>query len=218
MKKMVVKAMFREHGNQTSKFDPVSRLVFELSKLPSIGEKSATRLAYHILKQDASYARALADAIVAAKHQIGLCSSCHTFTDISPCRVCSDDKRDTTVICVVERPSDIYPIERTGVHKGLYHVLHGVLSPLDGVGPDDLKISELISRVKADNGSTINEVILATNPSVEGEATALYLSKLIAPFGVKSTKLASGIPSGGQLEFSDNQTIAMAIENRIRLS
>jgi recombination protein RecR len=196
-----------------SKQDPVTRLIYELSKLPGIGEKTASRLAYHILKQDESYSRNLADALMNAKQKIILCDQCFTFTDISPCRTCASLERDRSVICIVERPSDVFSIEHASVFRGIYHVLHGVLSPLDGIGPDELKIRELIGRLGAD--SQVREMIIATNPSVEGEATALYISRLVKPFGVKLTKLAHGIPVGGMLEYTDRQTIGKALENRM---
>jgi recombination protein RecR len=198
---------------ESSKHDPVTRLIFELSKLPGIGEKTASRLAYHILKQDESYSRNLADALLNAKQKIILCEQCFTFTDISPCRTCANTERDRSVICIVERPSDVFSIEHASVFKGIYHVLHGVLSPLDGVGPDELKIRELIGRLGPN--SQVREMIVATNPSVEGEATALYISRLVKPFGVKLTKLAHGIPVGGMLEYTDRQTIGKALENRM---
>ncbi|MEN9722569.1 MAG: recombination protein RecR [Pseudomonadota bacterium] len=195
--------------------DPVARLIFELSKLPGIGEKTATRLAYFILKQEASFAQALGDAIRDAKSKTGLCDSCFTFTDVSPCRICSDQKRLQQIVCVVERPSDVMAIEQSGSHPGLYHVLHGALSPLDGIGPDDLKIRELLGRVQS---NSIQELILATNPSVEGEATAMYLGRLVKPLGIKVTKLAHGIPVGGTLEYSDRQTIGKALQNRVEIA
>lgn len=201
--------------------DPVSKLVFELSKLPGIGEKSATRLAYFILKQSDEYAQALADSILAAKRKIGLCSSCFTFTDTDPCRICSDHERDRSIICVVERPSDVMALERATSHRGLYHVLHGVLSPLDGVGPEELKIRELLARIQRHmEGSEhpIREIVLATNPSVEGEATALYISRLLKPLGLKITQLAYGLPVGGLIEYSDRQTIGRAMDNRVEIA
>ncbi len=197
--------------------DPVSKLVFELSKLPGIGEKTATRLAYFILKQDAEYARALASALVNAKEKIGLCSRCFTFTDSDPCRVCSDSRRESSLLCVVERPSDVFSIEQTAVFRGFYHVLHGVLSPLEGIGPDELKIRELLSRIEQSAGF-VHEVILATNPSVEGETTALYLARQLRPLGVRVTQLAHGIPVGGMIEYTDRQTIGKAMENRMEIS
>ena len=194
--------------------DPVSRLVFELSKLPGIGEKTATRLAYFILKQDISFARSLSEALLTAKQKIGLCAECATFTDHEICRICSNPERSHEVVCVVERPSDVFTLENSGIHKGLYHVLHGVLSPLDGVGPDDLKIRELLIRLQK---HPVKEVILAMNPTVEGEATGLYISRLIKPAGIRVTQLAHGIPVGGQLEYTDRQTLGRAIQNRVEV-
>lgn len=195
--------------------DPVAKLVFELSKLPGIGEKTALRLAYWILKQDLSYAQNLSEAIMAAKQKIGLCQTCFTFTDTDPCRICAAHDREVSMICVVERPSDVLSMEQASAHRGLYHVLHGALSPLDGIGPEELKVRELLSRLKS---STVREIILATNPSVEGEATALYLSRLIKPLGIKVTQLAHGIPMGGLLEYTDRQTISKAMLNRMEIA
>lgn len=200
---------------QNSHHDPVSKLIFELSKLPGIGEKTATRLSYFIVKQELNYARSLAEAILEAKEKTGLCAQCFTFTDVSPCRVCENLQRDPTSLCIVERPSDVFSIEQTGIFKGKYHVLHGVLSPLDGIGPEELKIRELLERLAT---PTIREVILATNPSVEGEATALYLGRLIRPLGIRLTKIAHGIPVGGLLEYTDRQTIGKALENRMEIT
>jgi recombination protein RecR len=204
--------------------DPVSRLIFELSKLPGIGEKTATRLAYYVLKQDSSYSQALAEALINAKQKISFCQTCFTFTDINPCRICSNPSRDHGLICVVERPSDVFSVEQAGSFRGVYHVLNGALSPLDGVGPDDLKIRELMIRLGQPE-TAVRELILATNPSVEGEATALYISRLVKPAGtglaasaIKITKLAHGIPVGGALEYTDRQTIGKALENRIEMS
>jgi len=202
---------------QTSQHDSVSKLIFELSKLPGIGEKTATRLSYFILKQDAGYSRSLAEAILNAKQKTGLCHECFTFTDVNPCRICSKLERDHSVICLVERPADVFAIEQSGIYRGVYHVLHGALSPLDGIGPEELKIREVLTRL----GSTSNrvrELILATNPSVEGEATSLYLTRLIKPLGIRITKLAHGLPVGGSLEYTDRQTIGKAIENRMEMS
>ena len=202
-----------------SSADPVSKLIFELSKLPGIGEKTATRLAYYVLKQDVTYARSLADALITAKEKIGQCSVCYTFTDQDPCRICTSAERGTEVLCVVERPSDVFSIEQSGMYRGRYHVLHGVLSPLDGIGPEELKIRELLHRIQAaGEPNPIREVILATNPSVEGEATAIYLGRLLQPLGVRVTQLAYGLPVGGQLEYTDRQTIGRALENRKELT
>lgn len=200
--------------------DPVSKLIFELSKLPGVGDKTATRLAYHILKQDSSYTRSLSEALINAKQKVRLCEVCFTFTEQSPCRICSNTERHNGAVCVVERPADVFSLEQANVHRGLYHVLHGVLSPLDGIGPEDIKIRELLDRVKfglENPDHPLQEVILATNPSVEGEATALYLSRLLKPLGVKVTQLAYGIPMGGLLEYADRQTIGKAMENRVEI-
>lgn len=218
-----------QHPND-DKSTPVQKLVFELSKLPGIGERTATRLAYFILKQDATYARALADALVAAKQKTQFCSACLTFSDVDPCRICSSPQRSARLICVVERPADAVSIENALAFRGHYHVLHGALSPLDGIGPDDLKIRELlyrVARLRPAPGETANsdqtiEIILGTNPSVEGEATALYISRLLhqdfPPHEVRVTKLAHGIPVGGRLEFTDRLTIGKAIENRVEMT
>ena len=206
-----------------AKSDPVAKLIYELSKLPGIGEKTATRLAYYILKQDPSYSRSLSQALIDAKDKIGLCKNCFTFTDIQPCRVCANTQRNQQSICVVERPSDVFAIEHSGAHHWKYHVLHGSLSPLDGIGPDELKIKELLQRVHPSEplaeplAEPIREVILATNPSVEGEATALYITKLLRPLGVKVTKLAHGLPVGGLIEYTDRQTLYRALENRVEM-
>lgn len=201
--------------------DPVSRLIFELSKLPGIGEKTATRLAYYILRQDEAYSRSLSEALMNAKQKVVLCGECFTFTDISPCRICANLSRDHSVICVVERPSDVFSIEQAGGYRGLYHVLHGALSPLDGIGPEELKLRELIQRLGRSD-SPVRELILATNPSVEGEATSMYIARLVKPLGaasagIKVTKLAHGIPVGGMLEYTDRQTIGKAMENRMEV-
>jgi recombination protein RecR len=197
--------------------DPVSKLIYELSKLPGIGERTATRLAYFILKQDETYSNSLAEAVLGAKKKIRLCSQCFTFTDTDPCRLCTNPLRQPGIVCVVERPSDVFSIEQAGAFRGRYHVLHGALSPLDGIGPDELKIRELLGRLSQPD-QPVQEIILATNPSVEGEATALYLGRLIKPLGIRVTKLASGLPVGGTLEFTDKQTIGRAMENRMEIS
>jgi recombination protein RecR len=190
---------------------PVSRLIEELHKLPGIGPKSAQRLAYYLLRIPEEQAKALAEAILAVKEKVVLCTVCQNFTEADPCPICQDQGRDRSRICVVEKPLDILAVERTRKYGGLYHVLHGVLSPMDGVGPDDLKIKSLLERLK--DGSA-KEVILATNPNLEGEATAMYLSRLIAPLGVKVTRLARGLPFGGDLEYADELTMTRALEGR----
>ena len=191
--------------------EPVSRLIEELSKLPGIGPKSAARLTYYLLRIPEAEARALAEAIIAVKEKTVLCSSCQNITDSNPCAVCASKERDHSIICVVKDPLDIMALERTGQYRGLYHVLHGVLSPMDGIGPDDLKIKELLQRLKA---GSVSEVILATNPNLEGEATAMYLQRLLSPFGVRLTRLARGLPVGGDLEYADEVTLTHALEGR----
>ena len=191
--------------------EPVSRLIEELGKLPGIGPKSAARLTYHLLRIPEAEARALAEAIIAVKEKTVLCSSCQNITDSNPCAICGSKERDHSIICVVKEPLDIMALERTGQYKGLYHVLHGVLSPMDGIGPDDLKIKELLQRLKA---GSVEEVILATNPNLEGEATAMYLQRLLSPFGVRLTRLARGLPVGGDLEYADEVTLTHALKGR----
>lgn len=194
--------------------NPLSKLIFELSKLPGIGEKSATRLAYYILNQENEYAESLAAALVNAKQKLKYCVECFSFSENDKCEICEDTKRDHHQICVVERPSDITPIERTGSYRGVYHVLHGLLSPLDGVGPEDIKIKELLLRLKTQE---VNEIIFVLNPSVEGEATGMYLSRLLKPIGIKVSQIAYGIPFGGTIEFTDRQTLGKALENRTEM-
>jgi len=190
---------------------PVSRLIEEFHKLPGIGPKSAQRLTYHLVRMPEEEARALAEAILAVKEKIVLCSTCQNITDSDPCLICQGEGRDQTKICVVEEPLDILPLERTREYKGLYHVLHGVISPMDGIGPDDLKIKELLSRLQ---GSEVEEVILATNPSLEGEATAMYLHRLIGPLGIRVTRLARGLSFGADLEYADEATLTKALQGR----
>ena len=194
---------------------PIARLIAELGKLPGIGEKTATRLAFHVLRAPPSYARDLAAALIEVKEKIKLCEVCMNLTETSPCRLCADQRRDPSMVCVVGHPPDLLAIERTGGFRGRYHVLHGVLSPLEGVGPDDLHIQELVDRLAAlGDKAGDTEVILATSPNVEGEATALYLSKICRPFGVKLTRIASGLAVGGELEYADGVTIAKALSAR----
>ena len=194
--------------------NPLSKLIFELSKLPGIGEKSATRLSYFILNQDAAYAENLAQALRDAKQKLRYCGDCFNFSESDKCEICQDQKRDLGVICVVERPSDVTPIEKTGSYRGVYHVLHGLLSPMDGVGPEELKMKELFVRMRE---KEVKEVIFAINPSVEGEATSLYLSRLLKPTGIKTSQVAYGIPFGGTIEFTDRQTLGKALENRVEM-
>jgi recombination protein RecR len=191
--------------------DPIARLVEALTKLPGIGEKSASRLAFHILGSPEEYARGLAQSILDVKEKIRLCSVCMNITDQDPCRLCRDPGRAEEIVCVVEEPNDLYAIEKTGSFNGKYHVLHGVISPLDGIGPDEIYVKELLERLKA---GTIKEVLLATNPVVEGDATALYLKEQIKPYGVKVTRIARGIPVGGDLEYTDGATLTDAIRGR----
>ena len=190
---------------------PVARLVEEFEKLPGIGHKTAQRLAFHVISMNEEKVDALADAIKAAKHDTRYCSVCSNLTDIDPCNICSSHGRDHSVICVVQDPRDVAAMERTREFKGLYHVLQGAISPMEGIGPEDIKIRELLIRVR-DND--ISEVILATNPNIEGEATAMYISKLLKPAGIKTTRIAHGIPVGGDLEYADEVTLAKALEGR----
>ena len=191
--------------------EPIARLIEELNKLPGIGPKSAQRLTYYLLRAPANEVGALADAIRNLKEKLTLCSSCLNITDSDPCAFCRDEERDHTKICIVEEPIDIIPLERTKKYKGLYHVLHGVIAPTDGIGPDELKIKELLSRL---NDGMVTEIILATNPNLEGEATAMYIQRLIAPLGIRVTRLARGLPYGGDLEYADDVTISRALEGR----
>lgn len=188
-----------------------SKLVEEFEKLPGIGSKSAQKMAYYIIASDKSVVKTFADALIEAKQKIRCCNICQNLTDRDVCSICSNDKRDRTVICVVEKPSDIDAIERTRDYKGLYHVLHGLISPMNDIGPDDIKLAELLVRVSEND---IKEIIMATSPNVEGQATAMYIAKLLKPFDVKVTGLALGIPVGGSLEYSDSITLARAMENR----
>lgn len=190
---------------------PLARLIEELSKLPTIGPKTAQRLAFHMLAMSPADAEALAAAILEAKSRIRNCSVCGNITESDPCGICTHPQRDQSVICVVEDARDIAAMERTREFRGLYHVLQGAISPLDGIGPDDLRIAELLQRVAA---GEVREVIVATNPRVEGEATALYLSKVLRPLGVRVTRIAHGLPVGGDLEYADEVTLARALEGR----
>jgi recombination protein RecR len=198
-------------GRNSSAAAPVARLIEELHRLPGIGPKSAQRLAYHLLRATNEEARALADAILEVKERIKLCSVCQDTTDVDPCNRCTDESRDRNVICVVEEPLDILAIERTRAHHGLYHVLHGSISPMDGIGPEQLKVRELLERLR---DGAVKEVIMATNPNLEGEATSMYVSRLLQPIGVRVTRLARGLPMGGDLEYADDLTLARALENR----
>lgn len=193
---------------------PVSRLIEELHRLPGIGPKSAQRLAYHLLRASHDEASALAEAILEVKEKITLCSVCQNTTDIDPCNLCRDEGRDRSVICAVEEPMDILAIERTRGHRGLYHVLHGSISPMEGVGPEQLKVRELLERLR---DGVVTEVIMATNPNLEGEATSMYIGRLLKPMGIRVTRLARGLPMGGDLEYADDLTLARALDNRQEL-
>jgi recombination protein RecR len=189
----------------------MARLIQELARLPGIGEKTASRLAFHILRAERDYAQALADALLAVKDETRLCSVCFALTESDPCPLCLDPRRAAEVICVVEEPADLLAIERVREFRGRYHVLHGTLAPLDGVGPDDLKIQPLLVRLR---DTPVREVIVATNPTAEGEATALYLAKLLKPLGVKVTRIAHGLPVGADIEYADVMTVGRALEGR----
>ena len=194
--------------------DPIARLVKELARLPGIGEKTAQGLAFHVLEAGSGYATALAEAIVGVVRDVRLCSTCQTLTDRDPCAICADPKRDARTLCVVESVPDLLAVERTHEYRGRYHVLHGALSPLEGVGPGDLKIRELLVRLE---GEPADEIVLATNPDVEGEATALYLQRLLKPLGMRVTRIAQGVPMGGDLEYADQVTLARALAGRREL-
>jgi recombination protein RecR len=194
--------------------DPIQRLVRELARLPGIGDKTASRLAFHILRAPDDLARDLAQALVDVKEQVRLCSRCMNLTSEDPCAICSDARRDDRVICVVASPGDVLAIERAGGFRGRYHVLHGVLSPLEGIGPDDLRIRELLARLGDEQRPKVAEIIVATSPNVEGEATALYLGKVLRPLGVRTTRIASGLQVGGELEYADGVTILRALDAR----
>jgi len=190
---------------------PIDHLIEALTKLPGIGRKTASRLAFHILRSSLSEAQGLARAILDVKEKIRLCSICFNLTDENPCWICRDERRSPDILCVVEGPNDLIAIENAGAFKGRYHVLHGTISPLEGVGPEDIKMGELLERIHREG---VVEVILATNPTVEGGATALYLTELIKPLGIKVTRIAYGIPMGGEIEYSDGMTLSKALEGR----
>ena len=197
--------------NQMSTAEVVNKLIQELNRLPGIGPKSAQRLTYYLLRAPEEQAKLLAEAILSVKQKTILCSVCHNVTDSEPCPICRSDERDRSKVCIVEQPQDILALEHTRIYGGLYHVLHGAISPTEGVGVDDLKIKELMERLQ---GSSVEEVILATNPNLEGEQTAMYLSRLISPLGVRVTRLARGLPFGTELEYADDVTLTRAIEGR----
>ena len=196
--------------------DPITRLVTRLGRLPGIGEKSATRLALHLVRAPDSHVRELAQALLEVVDKIRLCSVCANLTESDPCAICADGRRDGRTICVVANPSDLLAIDQAGGYRGQYHVLHGQLSPLEGIGPEDLRIDMLVDRIDGP-GETVEEVILATSASVEGEATAMYLARLLKPLGVRVSRIASGLPVGGELEYADKATIARALDGRSEL-
>lgn len=199
-----------------AKYSPrISKLIAQLGKLPGIGGKSAQRLAFHLLSLPESEVVELADALLEAKRHTFLCSQCCNLTDSDPCEICSSTSRDKTIICVVENPRDVSAVERTHDYKGLYHVLHGAISPMQGIGPNQIKLKELLARLSTE--TSVTEVILANNPTVEGEATAMYISRLLKPAGIKTTRIAHGLPMGGDLEYADEVTLARAIEGRREL-
>ena len=196
--------------------DPIRRLVQELARLPGIGEKTATRLAFHLIRSNRQQIRDLAQALLDATDKIRLCSVCMNMTEAEPCSMCTDPRRDAETICVVATPSDLLAIDRGGHFRGRYHVLHGLLSPLEGIGPDDIRLAELVRRLgpTAAEPGTVREVIIATSPSVDGEATAMYIARAIKPLGIQVSRIATGLPVGGELEYSDQATIARALAGR----
>ena len=191
--------------------EPIQRLIDALVRLPGIGPKSASRLAFFILRAPADQVQELAAAISELQSNIRTCGRCQNLTTTDPCPICADTLRDTQVVCVVEEPLDVVAVERTGAYRGLYHVLHGVINPVEGIGPDDLRINALLERLKHE---PLSEVLIATNPSMEGEATAMYLARLLRPSGVRITRLARGLPAGGDLEYADEITLSRALEGR----
>lgn len=191
--------------------EPVARLIEEFSRLPGIGPKTAQRLTYFLLRAPAEQAQALAEAVIRLKERTIFCSQCFNITEDDPCALCRSPERDRQTICVVEEPLDVLALDRTRTYRGLYHVLHGAISPVDGIGPEDLRIQELLARVQREK---VQEVVLATNPNLEGEATAMYLHRLLKPLGVRVTRLARGLPVGGDLEYADEVTLIRALEGR----
>ena len=193
----------------------LQKLIDELGKLPGVGPKSAQRIAFHLIKLPEQDALSLANAIQEAKQKVRFCEICFNMSDEVICEICSDTQRDSSLVCVVEEPRDIVALERTREYKGLYHVLQGAINPIDGIGPEQLKIRELLERLK---GNTLQEVILCTNPNIEGEATAMYLAKLIEPLGIQVSRIASGLPVGGDLEYADELTLGRALEGRRKIT
>lgn len=204
-------ASYGYDGIHPSLAPPVARLIEQLNKLPGIGPKSAQRLAYYVIRMPAADATALANAIGTVKDSITFCSVCQNITEANPCSICANPVRDRTRICVVQEPLDVLALERTGVFKGLYHVLHGIIDPMNNVGPEDLRIRELLGRL---TDGIAQEVIVATNPTIEGEATAMYIRQIVSPLGPKVTRLARGLPVGGDLEYADDLTLTRAFEGR----
>lgn len=196
--------------------EPVTRLIEAFAQLPGIGPKTASRLTFYLLRRPAEQAEVLADALRDLKQKTVFCGTCFNITEQSPCAVCRDEGRDRTIICVVEEPLDVLAIDRTGEYKGVYHVLHGAISPVEGIGPDELRINDLMGRLKEPGleGHPVQEVLLATNPNLEGEATAMYLARLIQPLGIRVTRLARGLPVGGDLEYADAVTLGRALQGR----
>lgn len=195
--------------------EPLANLITELAKLPGVGLKTAQRLAFHILSMRDDDALGIANSIMAAKRELKFCSVCGNLTDVDPCAICTDDSRDRSVYCVVESPKDVVAIERMREYRGLYHVLHGVIAPMSGIGPEDINLESLIKRLAGSDEAA--EVIVATNPNIEGEATAMYIARLIKPAGIKVTRIAHGVPIGGDIEYTDDVTLAKAIEGRREL-
>lgn len=191
--------------------EPISKLIDGFMKLPGIGPKTAARLAFFVLKMREDDVLDLAKALVNAKRNLHYCSVCYNITDVDPCHICRDARRDPTVICVVQEPKDVIAMEKTKEFEGSYHVLHGAISPIEGIGPEELRITELIKRLQDE---TVQEIILATNPTIEGEATAMYISRLVKPSGIRVTRIAHGLPVGGDLEYADEVTLAKALEGR----
>jgi recombination protein RecR len=194
--------------------EPIAKLIDSFMKLPGIGPKTAVRLAFFVLKMKEDDVLDFGKALVNAKRNLTHCSSCHNITDSDPCRICDDQHRDQTMICIVQDPKDVTAMEKMKEYNGQYHVLHGAISPMDGIGPEDIKISELIKRLQDDQ---VKEIILATNPNIEGEATAMYISRLVKPTGIKITRIAHGLPVGGDLEYADEVTLSKALEGRREL-
>ncbi|GFR37205.1 recombination protein RecR [Insulibacter thermoxylanivorax] len=194
--------------------EPIAKLIDAFSRLPGIGPKTASRLAFYVLRMEENDVMDFAKALVSVKRNLQYCSICCNITDTDPCRICQDKSRDRSAICVVEEPKDLIAMERTKEFQGMYHVLHGAISPVEGIGPDDIRINELLNRL---TDETVQELIIATNPNIEGEATAMYLSRLIKPFGIKVTRIAHGLPVGGDLEYADEVTLSKALEGRREL-